>query len=95
VTDIRPGAAGSYPQSLTAVGDILLFAATDGATGLEAWRSDGTAAGTRRLTDIAPGPDASSPGPFSVVGDSVLTGADDGLHGRELWAIHLEDVLRP
>jgi ELWxxDGT repeat protein len=83
---------GSVPQNLTAVGGVLVFAAADGISGLEPWRSDGTAAGTFRLGDIAAGPAASSPGPFSVVGEQVLFWADDGIHGRELWALPVADV---
>lgn len=71
----------------------LLFAADDGLTGLEPWRSDGTAAGTYRLADVSPGPAASSPGPFTRIGNLVITGADDGAHGREPWAIPVGDVL--
>jgi ELWxxDGT repeat protein len=36
-------------------GDGLVFAADDGVTGLEPWRSDGTAAGTYPLADISDG----------------------------------------
>jgi ELWxxDGT repeat protein len=93
VADLRSGAPSSAPQELTAIGNVLVFAADDGEHGVEPWRSDGTAAGTRRLGDISPGRDASSPGPFSLVGSNVLTGADDGVHGRELWAIPVQDVV--
>jgi ELWxxDGT repeat protein len=96
VTDLRPGPGSAAPQFLTpivtAVGDALVFAADDGEHGVEPWRSDGTAAGTRLLGDIHPGLDASSPGPFSRLGDDLLTSADDGEHGRELWAIPVSDV---
>lgn len=40
------------PSSLAAVGSMLLFAADDGITGIELWRSDGTAAGTRQVRNI-------------------------------------------
>jgi serine-aspartate repeat-containing protein C/D/E len=42
----------------TATG-VFVFGAADGATGLEPWRSDGTADGTYLLKDINPGPDGS------------------------------------
>ncbi|MGH9363263.1 MAG: hypothetical protein ACRD2T_15235, partial [Thermoanaerobaculia bacterium] len=58
-------------------------------TGLEPWRSDGTAAGTFPLGDLNRGPDASSPGPFTRIGDTLFTGAWEPVHGRELWAIPL------
>jgi len=93
VVDLHPGPGNASPQSLTALGSLLLFAADDGLTGLEPWRTDGTAAGTLRLGDIAPGRDASSPGPFTALDNVVITGADDGVHGREPWAIPLAEIV--
>lgn len=40
--------------------DLLFFVASDGVHGFELWRTDGTAAGTRRVRDLRPG--AGSPG---------------------------------
>ncbi|TRU97548.1 MAG: hyalin, partial [Microcystis wesenbergii Mw_QC_S_20081001_S30D] len=37
VKDIRPGSYGSYPFSLTAVGNTLFFTANDGVNGWELW----------------------------------------------------------
>jgi ELWxxDGT repeat protein len=94
--DLNPGPSNAAPQSLIVVEGapgVLLFAADDGLTGLEPWRTDGTAAGTRRLGDIAPGRDASSPGPFTATRNLVMTGAGDGVHGRELWAIPKEEIV--
>ena len=48
---------GSYPDDLTAVGGTLFFAADDGATGRELWKSDGTAAGTVLVKNISPSTD--------------------------------------
>jgi len=42
VKDIDPGAAGSFRAGPRDVGGTLFFAANDGATGVELWRSDGT-----------------------------------------------------
>ncbi len=94
--DLNPGPGNSSPQSLTLVGGtggILLFAADDGLTGLEPWRTDGTAAGTRQVGDINAGRDASSPGPFTTIRNLVMTGANDGVHGYEPWAIPKADVV--
>ncbi len=94
--DLNPGPGNSSPQSLTLVGGtggILLFAAADGLTGLEPWRTDGTAAGTRQVGDINAGRDASSPGPFTTIQNLVMTGANDGVHGDEPWAIPKADIL--
>jgi ELWxxDGT repeat protein len=93
VADIRPGAASSVPRYLTALGKTLVFTADDGASGVELWRSDGTAAGTTRIADIRPGlkgdattlPASSSPNGLTAVGRTLFFSADDG-HGQELWS---------
>lgn len=61
VRDIRPGPdppntfRPPIPTRLSAVDDLLYFAADDGVHGYELWRSDGTHAGTRMVADILPG----------------------------------------
>jgi ELWxxDGT repeat protein len=55
VKDIRPGAFGSYPYSLTNVGGRLFFIANDGTNGRELWISDGTSTGTVLVKDINQG----------------------------------------
>ena len=59
-------------------------AGVDG-SGVELWRSDGTAAGTFRVKDINPAGD-SRPSGVTVVGGKLYFTADDGAHGMELWA---------
>jgi len=81
-------------------GRLLLSAADDpryfAGSGLEPWLSDGTTAGTHRVSDInqqlyylpfegPPGVGSSSPGPAVWTGSAFLFAADDGLSGRELW----------
>jgi ELWxxDGT repeat protein len=44
VTDLRPGATGSSPESLTVVGNKVFFVA-DAGDGEELWASDGSSAG--------------------------------------------------
>lgn len=60
IVDLRPGVSGSVPvtQSLQQVwggSDRGYFPADDGANGVELWTTDGTAAGTVRLTQAGPG----------------------------------------
>ncbi len=89
VKDIRAGAASAFPSSgnvaPVAVGGTLFFVADDGETGLELWKSDGTAASTVRVKDIAPGSGGSKPRSLTVVGNALYFIADDGSHGAELW----------
>ncbi|MCC6673445.1 MAG: hypothetical protein IT458_20475 [Planctomycetes bacterium] len=88
VKDIAPGAGtnpSSSPGTGILLGGIYLFPASDGVTGTELWRTDGTAAGTRQVRDINPGSGSSSPGTFTVFGGAVYFAANDGLNGTELW----------
>ena len=55
VRDIDPGPAASLPSSLTVVDGLLYFTAVQFGTGRQVWRSDGTEAGTVRLTGELPG----------------------------------------
>jgi ELWxxDGT repeat protein len=81
-------------SQLTVVGDQLFFAADDGTTGLELWKTDGTKSGTLRVKDIRTGPGSSMQElydrlpyfDFSVsAGGKLFFVADDGITGRELW----------
>jgi ELWxxDGT repeat protein len=91
VADLYPGSAGfspngSAPRNLTAVGDTLFFAANDGGgTGIELYKSDGTAAGTTRVKDIRVGANSSSPTMLTAVGDTLYFVATDATSGTELW----------
>ena len=69
VKDIEPGATGSWPsygpspsygstyrgEGLYVIGNEIYFTADTTANGLEVWKTDGTAAGTTRVTDIVAG----------------------------------------
>jgi ELWxxDGT repeat protein len=92
LADIFPGSGGSSPtvelgkdDPYAVVGGNLLFAATDGARGVELWKTDGTPEGTALVKDVRPGAAGSSPDTFAVVGNVLYFVADDGSHGRELW----------
>src|SRR6187200_3734994 len=77
VKDINPGPVSSSLAWLTEVDGTVLFAADDGATGLELWRSDGTAAGTVQVKDINPG-GPSGPNQLTNIDGTVFFGADTG-----------------
>src|SRR5436305_6849243 len=83
--NLGPGDPNGFYYPLATAGRVLYFGGTDPAHGTELWRSDGTAAGTYRLTDVCAGRCGSSP--FEVVpwrGQVYFT-ADDVVSGRELW----------
>jgi len=84
VKDINTSGS-SNPDQLTDMNGTLYFAARGGGKGIELWRSDGTADGTRRVKDIKPGPGGSSPGGLAAIDGLLYFFADDGVHGRELW----------
>jgi ELWxxDGT repeat protein len=80
VKDINPGTASSYPRYLTNANGTLLFTASDGTSGYELWKSDGTAAGTTIVANLA----AQS---LTNVNGTLFFSADDGIHGQELWTL--------
>jgi len=91
VKDVQPGPGSSLPgffaddALLVDVNGTLYFAADDGVTGSELWRSDGTEAGTLRVKDVRPGADGSSPASLVDVSGTLYFAADDGVNGGELW----------
>ena len=76
-----------FPSELTRVSDTVFFAADDGNSGRELWKTDGTDAGTFRVADIFPGPGSSLPLPagFTNVAGTLFFVATDGISGLELW----------
>jgi ELWxxDGT repeat protein len=97
--DIWPGASGSRPSDLFAVGNVVYFAASDPVHGRELWKTDGTPSGTVLVRNISlpvyPGQtDASTtsdPGGFAALpGGTVLFAAQTvdqttQLVVRQLW----------
>ncbi|WP_269613299.1 ELWxxDGT repeat protein [Prochlorococcus marinus] len=80
---------GSFPQSLTVVGNTLYFTAGTGysynTVNRELWKTDGTEAGTVLVKDIYPGSDGSNPSNLTGVGNTLYFTANDGTNGTELW----------
>ena len=97
VRDIRPGpgaavpvnevigANSSNPAQLTNVGGVLYFTANDGTHGIELWRSDGTAGGTRLVKDVAPGAASAGVSELTNLKGTLLFRASDGTSGNQLW----------
>ncbi|MFP2895007.1 ELWxxDGT repeat protein [Corallococcus sp. 4LFB] len=64
---------------------VAYFAADDGTTGVELWRTDGTTAGTRRVKDLWPGPLGSSPQAFIELEGRLYFMAVEEATGFDLW----------
>src|SRR5487761_1761803 len=86
--------AGANPAEMAALGGQVLFAANDGADGVELWKSDGTLSGTALVKDINPGstvvggvstPNISNPTDLDAHGDYIYFDASDGANGAQLW----------
>ncbi|MCK9508186.1 MAG: hypothetical protein M0Q54_07090, partial [Pigmentiphaga sp.] len=77
IKDINPGAAGSNPKWLTAVGNLVYFVATTDDLGEELWVTDGTADGTRLVKEIYPGTTGASPFGLTAYGDKLMFFAMD------------------
>ncbi len=85
IKDISGGVPGSAPSDFAVVGAAPYFAADNGVSGRELWKSDGTAAGTVLVKDINPGAGDSFPGNLTNVGGTLFFAANDGASGVELW----------
>ena len=72
-------------RGITALGSTAYFAAFDAATGLELWKSDGTAAGTVMVHEIRPGINGGNPMELYPFRGRLFFRADDGT-GEELWS---------
>lgn len=83
------------PFNLTAFKGFVFLTATDPASGLELWQSDGTAAGTGLADDVFPGPTGSAPGELTVSGGRLYFAATDRAHGRELWSVQTPNGCPP
>src|SRR6266853_550230 len=86
------GGGGGGAQSNAPAPSLMLFAANDGTTGIELWRTDGTGTGTTLVKDINTSgnsfPGASGtpfPTEFAFFNGAWFFSADDGVSGTELW----------
>ena len=78
-------ATRSHAQDLTPIGDNVFFTHDDAEHGPELWRSNGTTAGTRRLTDLPGTGLETRPGELVASGGALYFVAEQEGHGRELW----------
>ncbi|MDW7995800.1 MAG: hypothetical protein RMI91_14210 [Gemmatales bacterium] len=98
VADLVPGFGSPFPfsvphPSFTEVNGTIYFVANAGGHGLELWRTDGTAAGTIRVSDINPGAGSAfsssiHPSLTNVNGTLFFIASDGpGGAGFELWKL--------
>jgi ELWxxDGT repeat protein len=90
VKDINPvpEPADGHPAAFVNLGPVALFAADDGLSGEELWRSDGTAAGTWQVADLCPGECQGGPRPYAVTDRLyffIARGDEEPGSGRNLW----------
>ncbi|MFZ3079297.1 MAG: ELWxxDGT repeat protein [Bellilinea sp.] len=89
VKDIFPGGLSSVPgynsEGWPVVNHTAFFIATDGISGYELWRSDGTAEGTVLVKDINPGYYGSEPRWIINLGGRLFFTAENVAYGEELW----------
>jgi ELWxxDGT repeat protein len=85
VADINPGIGSSSPTLLTPLNGNVFFVASDGSTGRELWKSDGTVAGTTRVKDIEPGSGSSWPDNLTNVAGTLFFTATTSAAGQEVW----------
>lgn len=76
----------SQPTGSVAIDGTLFFTADDATHGAELWRSDGTAAGTRKVKDVASGPDWTAAADFSAIDGRLVYSAPDRQQDRVLFS---------
>jgi ELWxxDGT repeat protein len=77
---------GSLPDFLGVSGGVAYFAADDGRTGRELWKTDGTEGGTAQLADICPNGCSSHPLPLlAMPGGFFFLATDHDTGPRDLW----------
>lgn len=77
--------ASSNPFGFVSAGAFTYFIATDGISGQELWKSDGTETGTVMVKDIYPGTASSNPVFLTNINDTLFFTATNGTNGEELW----------
>ena len=68
---------------------LVYFAADDGITGYELWRTDGSEAGTALVADLLPGPDGFGSITMRPTGNRLYVTLEDFLDFSELWVLEV------
>jgi ELWxxDGT repeat protein len=99
IKDLHPGAQGSLSSQGFLFAPVgakrALFAGTDGTTGIELFRTDGTAAGTALHQDLFPGSTNSNTSWPVQAGCRLFFTADNGTAGTELFALDTMAMASP
>ena len=74
-----------YSNTMLHLGSWLYFTASDGSSGFELWRTNGTPAGTHRVADIFPGFASSYPCALTANGGWLYFSAMNAIAPPELW----------
>lgn len=90
VKDIYPGSSSSSPSNFFDFNGTLFFRATNGADGVELWKSDGTDTGTilvKNINNTTTLASASNPSNFTIFNNQLYFTASNGssANGIELW----------
>lgn len=75
----------SNPTDLVSVGGNVFFAASDGADGVQLWKSDGTASGTVMVTSLNTGGGGLNPASLTNVNGTLFFTGNDGADGVQVW----------
>ncbi|TDR43894.1 ELWxxDGT repeat protein [Tahibacter aquaticus] len=89
----QPMRQGSSPQHFRTIGPHVYFQANAPATGIELYRTDGTAGGLELVADINPGAGMSSPYVIGAAGQKaiVLAGSSSG---QQFWSVSASEPLQ-
>src|SRR6185295_3127562 len=89
ITDFNRGRTRSFstpfPEAGTERDGVLYLPARDLQHGYELWRTDGTTAGTSRLTDLCPGLCDGASGTLGLFQGRLYFVGNDSEHGSEIW----------
>lgn len=82
VKDINPGIQGSSPRYFTNLNQKIYFSATNAATGIELWETNGTGEGTQLVADYIPGEDGQIPVNLIAFNNKVYYSSLLGIDGK-------------